>query len=632
MIGVRGKHSFLSNAVTSLSESGSQRALAQADGMKSIKQNGGRAAWKHAFVRHFMPWAWGFFVLALLETVLFQLQALQNGGRPVVRLGRILLGLLLVGFFVVFRPSSRLYRIRSDTRSRWQNGVLALLILVFTTVCGLMAFADHHYMNGYVPKMGHWFDSEQYDVLARSILHGHTWLDLKVDPALTRMANPYSFANRIQLARQGHVFYYDHAYFDGHYYCYFGVVPALLTFVPFRLLTGHDLPLAAALTVFIALVIVFGTLLVRRCARDFFPDASLGVVLLATFGLWMGSMLVYYAWASDTYSIPMAAATGFVYAGLWCWLSSRRANGTVQPWLLFLGSLFLALEIGTRPQFALAWLLVFPLFWQQTIRRRTLFSRKSVAASLCLVTPFVAVGAGVAAYNMGRFHSPFNFGNNYNLTSYDVVHARPQAGLLPAQIFNQLFQPSWITAKFPFLQPVDNNLPAAHGPSPGGYYVAIPFCLLAFLVFFLHKQLARQRVWGLSLTMMILSFIPLVFDMLKGGNFVRYSGDFAYLASLSAIIVLLVLESETRNRCDKPAILAKTVQKSKSAWLAGEDDELPAPGSGFNLVVTVLLVLLALSAAIQFFSCFLVIDRQSSWTIRHPALFRRVAEWFTAVS
>ena len=35
--------------------------------------------------------------------------------------------------------------------------------------------------------------------------------------------------------------HWDHAYYNGHYYMYFGVVPVLLLFLPFRLLTGQAL-------------------------------------------------------------------------------------------------------------------------------------------------------------------------------------------------------------------------------------------------------------------------------------------------------------------------------------------------------------------------------------------------------
>ena len=105
------------------------------------------------------------------------------------------------------------------------------------------------------------------------LIHGHTWLDLKVDPALTTMANPYDYFARRSIAADGtHTFYWDHAYYNGHYYCYFGVVPALLTFVPFQLVTGHWMPTWAAMGVFTTLAVVFGTLLVRRLAQRLLPE------------------------------------------------------------------------------------------------------------------------------------------------------------------------------------------------------------------------------------------------------------------------------------------------------------------------------------------------------------------------
>ena len=65
---------------------------------------------------------------------------------------------------------------------------------------------------------------------------------LPVPEQLAATEHPYDVATRAQLLANGaSPLYWDYAYYDGHWYSYFGVLPAVLLFVPYRLLAGHNL-------------------------------------------------------------------------------------------------------------------------------------------------------------------------------------------------------------------------------------------------------------------------------------------------------------------------------------------------------------------------------------------------------
>src|SRR5476651_2665636 len=75
-------------------------------------------------------------------------------------------------------------------------------------------------------------NSSYYNLLTRGFMRGHLYLDLPVDPFLATLQNPSDPGQR-----GGHGAH-DTSYFHGRYYIYFGVAPAVLVFLPFRLLTG----------------------------------------------------------------------------------------------------------------------------------------------------------------------------------------------------------------------------------------------------------------------------------------------------------------------------------------------------------------------------------------------------------
>lgn len=52
-------------------------------------------------------------------------------------------------------------------------------------------------------------------------------------------ADPYDVATRQRLLADGvSPVYWDYAFYQGHWYSYFGVVPALLLFLPYRAVTS----------------------------------------------------------------------------------------------------------------------------------------------------------------------------------------------------------------------------------------------------------------------------------------------------------------------------------------------------------------------------------------------------------
>ncbi|MDD6461400.1 MAG: hypothetical protein PUF51_02885 [Bifidobacteriaceae bacterium] len=592
-------------------------------------------------------------------------------------LPRVLIMLAVATFLICFRPGSVLWRRELDITSRGHKVSLAVFIVVQSAVLLVVsqltggAFVGHGINFGW--GFQHWFDPLQYQRLGDALLHGHTWLDLQVDNSLQAMSNPYDFEQRQALNRStGAVYYWDHAYFQGKYYCYFGVLPAVFLFAPFQLVTGHWLPTWAASWLLAVGFTIFGALLASKFVARYFPHASQAMAWMALLTLMVANSMWYYVFAPSFYGIPMLMSMTLTAAALYFWVSARRDAATgkwaggakfaargsaadtatataaspatkLSAWRVVLGSVLMTMNVGSRPQFAIAFLLAFPIFWHEIRHTRQLFSRSSWRLTLAAELGALLVLVPLLGYNAVRFGSLLDFGSDYNLTAYDMTNQRPSRYLMPAALFVQLFQPAAISPRFPFVQTTDNALPLPCEPSLGGIFAIVPFTVLALGFWMMRRQLKAHRVWGFTVLCLALAALALVFDTSIGGVNNRYYGDYAHLIALAAICVALCLEEQLRGARAGVGREAGHVTARKTNDAANNDtggadfrgnlrDDVTAtcvtPASRIYAVVIAAMVLFALYMV---FAGFFATGRYEALTYRNPVLFAYVQSWFAGL-
>lgn len=340
----------------------------------------------------------------------------------------------------------------------------AILCAVFFGAFSLNGFSGSFAGIGYDDHFKHYHEADQYAYLGDAFVHGRLWLDLPVPDALSSMENPYDFEARKTVAADGeNPIFWDHAFYDGRYYCYFGAAPALLLYVPYQLVTGQWLNTSIAVCILGIGFVVSACLLVFRIARVFFLEQpSFFLVALSACMFVGGSNAMYLGFVSRFYSVPIMASILFTCLGLWFWLgakswkmpvNAKAANNSagLSCWRLALGSVFMALNVGCRPQFMLGCFLAFPIFWDEIVHRRTLFSKNSSKATLCAILPFAAMLALQGWYNAARFGSPTDFGSQYNLTGFDMTGYAQKPITTLVVLFWYLLQPFHLEAYFPFV-------------------------------------------------------------------------------------------------------------------------------------------------------------------------------------
>ncbi len=467
--------------------------------------------------------------------------------------------------------------------------IIAMLVAAFVLLAGTyLFFWAGKGFNGtysgivYVEGFSAYVEADQYAYLADALIHGRCNLDLPVPDALAALDDPYSPEARAAIANGGeNPIFFDHAFYKGKYYCYFGVVPAVLLYVPFQLLTGTWLNTSYAVAflgvVAIASFAVLTYWLSRRFVRSATPSCAL-LVMLCMFG---GSGVLCLGVIPRFYEVPMLTSLALTSFGLSLWLAARReaprrihpkrsaseepaqdtakreetsAAVSLNPACMFFGTLLLCMNLGSRPQFVLVCLLAFPLFWQEIARERLLFSAKGLRTTLLVLLAIVLVVAPLLSYNYVRFGSPFDFGSNYNLTTFNMTTYHQDWALTLFLLRCALLRLPHFTSQFPFVKPRGTDIQAFQAQHPGAWAPAEPMfggyvwlvCVvwLVVLLPFLWRVLKKHRLAWVCVGALLVSAVIILVDIRTAGISQRYFSDYGLFLMIVVGIVIFALREK----------------------------------------------------------------------------------------
>lgn len=492
-----------------------------------------------------------------------------NTPRPlVVSFSRVLLVVAVVTLVIILRPKSKLHMVRLDRNKRTLALVCVTTLLECLTiysisrVAGVSGSADTQQplINGSMA-----LDFNQYNHLADSLLEGKAYLDLPVSEELAKLDNPYDAAARSeQLNDAGEYYYMDYAFYNGKYYSYFGVLPALTMFVPFKIATGHDLQTANAVSFLAMAMVVSSNVLALAMLKRFSKAKTAGSYLLMSLSLFSSSGLVYLAYLPQLYSIPILSGLICAFLGLTAWLSAHVGQtGRLSKSRLAAGGILIALSMACRPQYLLACILAFPIFWNDIVTKRTFFSKKGIGNTVSVILPFIIVAIPTMYYNSIRFGSPFDFGAAYNLTGSDMTSRGIMAARSIPAVFQYLFMPPNISAAFPYISTSNMNVDFQgfwfFEPFLGGLLFYAPLCIALLCMPKLIKTKNSNGALGFSMVSLCLALFILFADFQVASITMRYFSDFAWLLLLSTWTVLLTKEERIMRNRNYQAIIVTMV-------------------------------------------------------------------------
>jgi len=454
----------------------------------------------------------------------------------------------------------------------WQQGVFAVLL-----AAGVVAF-NFWTVLSVTPRAVTLWGGDQGDysnLVMHSLLKGHLYVDITPPPALVHAENPYDPAKRppgIAIA--------DASLYKGHYYMYFGVAPVVTLFLPWRLVTGHDLP-----TPYAALILVNGAFLAAAALwwmlrRRYFPDSGILALAIGILVIGLASMTYAVLRRTSIWEPPVAAGYLFAtWALLALYLGVHRARRLT--WFA-LASACLGLAVGSRPTYAVATsALAVPLLldWWRGRREGRLKIWPDAPwwrQALALGGPFALIFAALLAYNYARFDNPFEFGMRYQLTgTYEMMVRHFSAAYLPFNATVYFLSPAQWSRYFPFVEPI--HLPAA----PAGYYTSeyvygvltnLPFAWLALLAPLALRGRGPGERWTLLATLGSIAVLFATLALLLCcfvTSTARYMVDFVPALMFLACVGLLAVERLAARRVTRGLMLAAATLLAAASVFVG---------------------------------------------------------------
>ncbi len=453
---------------------------------------------------------------------------------------RVLFLLILFAFLYGFRPSSRIWRVPFlELKAGRKAAFIGFLVgnfLFLQVISGLNPFFQQESV----------VHQQQYQSLARAFANGQLSLLEEPGEALKGMENPYDLGHRHRvLGEAGEDYRWDHAYYEGKYYVYFGVVPVVLFYLPYYLLTGEDLHNRPVILIgaFLVLAGIMG--LVLQIIRRWFPKTSAGAWFLLTELVALCSNLIYMCKRTDLYTVPIIMGLGFGRLGLWHFQCARREDGSYETGKIAMGSFLLALVAGCRPQL---FLLAAPgavILGKDFFAPSRLRTRQGLCRLAALALPMAAVALPLMCYNFARFGSVFDFGANYNLCFNDMRRRGFVWDRIPLGIWAYLFAPVKTVLDFPFVEANYFN-PSYLGvtiteATYGGLFAVSPFFLTVPVRFLAGKRFRCGSAFALAAASLAAGFVILLADTEMSGILMRYFSDFAIFFGIAALLSWLAL-------------------------------------------------------------------------------------------
>lgn len=436
-------------------------------------------------------------------------------------------------------------------QNRYFCRVSATWVTILAVCCGIILVLQQ------IPK-GEFFDrfkltegDQVTEELVLAFEQGR--FDLLAEPTeeLLAMENPYDTGSRYYDEVEC---LWDHAFYNGRYYSYYGIAPLLL-FVPYHLITGYFFPVDIATMLFSSGGLLLLSILYTEIVKKWFKSISTGAyisglaIILAACGIWysVGRPMFYELSISAGFLSCTSGAYFLVTSGIF-------DKGRAKLPKILLSSLLLGLSVMCRPTLAV-YAVCGCLFYLINVKKQ----KKKWKYLACAFVPLMALGAFQMYYNYSRFGSIFEFGIKYSLTINDFTHTEFHVHNMLIGIYNFLLAPPAFIPDYPFVSAPFSFLGMNgyyfkdEGTISGLIFLALPifgYFLSGNALKRLSDRSARIRAALIGLPCIVMPFI-IVCSVWESGYSARYMADFSWQVIIGAYVVLFFLFTRSENMLKK---------------------------------------------------------------------------------
>lgn len=254
------------------------------------------------------------------------------------------------------------------------------------------------------------YKKNPYALLFEGFMNKHLYLNIKPDPRIGMLDNPY-----VGFSRYEHL--WDFAWYDNKYYVYFGVAPVILFYYPIYLLSfGNYIPAYSFINVILLIfTTAFAFLTLLRFYKHFAKKFSLVIFTLCLIASFLGGGYLFLALAEEMYNTPILSGVCFMFIMYYFAIKGIEEDSKIS--FLIMGIAFI-LILSSRPNLTLSLFLLLPSLIKYLFKNKVFLPNllKFVPCFIALFIGFTLIGS----YNYLRFKSVFDFGSNYQLTVSDV--------------------------------------------------------------------------------------------------------------------------------------------------------------------------------------------------------------------
>ena len=420
------------------------------------------------------------------------------------------------------------------------------------------------------------FTSQGGDQISKGLVDAfeHHQVNLLEEPSedLLKLDNPYEYVKRDAEVGSGN-FLWDHCFYNGKYYSYYGIGPVLALFLPYHLITGYYFPSGWATLMFSLIGILFLTKIYLAVIEKKFRDLPTNTVTAGLITLQLSSGIMFSAARPTFYELAIASGFMCVAIGAYLLMTSNILwDGKISYVRLGFASFFLGYAVLCRPTLAVYCIAALFFFagglkkaldgLEKRQKTRTFFKYAAVA-----LVPLGIIALGQMTYNYLRFDNPLDFGIQYSLTINDFTRAEFHWKYVLINMYAYLFNmPHFTPRKFTYLASSAERFgingytffddAGKNLVSVGIIYRALPIFAYLFSGKALKLVEKKKRILPALLIGVTCVLMPLViiFSSWESGYAVRYNADFSWQMVIGALVVAFTLYKSIKSESTKKLV------------------------------------------------------------------------------
>lgn len=404
--------------------------------------------------------------------------------------------------FIYLLKTQECYKISYSIKNFEQELSLIFIVCLFVLITCLI---NQYSIN--VEEMQDFYSVDFVDALSKGQVH----LEEKPSEELMALKNPYDGGERVRAGlKRGSDYLWDVVYFEGKYYVYFGILPAILM-LPYHLITGNYMSTPFAVLIFSILTAISFKVLIKNIFKRYFNEVPFKFMIFSLLMLLFGSQILWVNGIPRFYELSIISALFFASVGI-NFVFSTLEKEKIRYINMFFASLFLSFAVACRPTQLLTSLIFLPMLISIFIKN--VKEKKNVIKNiLAVLIPYLTVGIALMYYNYIRFGSIFEFGANYQLTINDMKSLDHRFMTIGMGIICSLFSIPHFLPNFPFMI-YHNNLLTFYGyyyieNVMGGLFAMVPICLFIFGIYKVWKRTDNKRLLYFTTTILVVRFINL---------------------------------------------------------------------------------------------------------------------------